>query len=196
MVSRTLGAVGEARCRALEMLGALEARVGRAAPRGFVSCLSGAGPQTTAEHASRSALGALDLLSRLERTRHESRGRHRGAFCPACPERAAADRDLLRPRSATRGRSRRRRGGAGARETQPEVLVFRNCSFYFDDVRMYCSKECVVKPILFKVTERPRLANTWKCRGYFNTKFNNFIIKLVLKYPLHFHVLFILLHLM
>jgi len=27
----------------------------------------------------------------VERTRHESRGRHRGALCPACPERAAAD---------------------------------------------------------------------------------------------------------
>ena len=51
MVSRTLGAAGEARCRALEMLGAHEARVGWAALRGFVSCLSGAGPQTTAEHA-------------------------------------------------------------------------------------------------------------------------------------------------
>jgi hypothetical protein len=27
----------------------------------------------------------------VERTRHESRGRHRGALCPACQERAAAD---------------------------------------------------------------------------------------------------------
>jgi hypothetical protein len=51
MVSRTLGAAGEARCRALEVSGAHEARVAWTAPRGFVSCLSGAGPQTTAEHA-------------------------------------------------------------------------------------------------------------------------------------------------
>ena len=42
MVSRTLGTVGEARCRALEVGGAHEARAAWAAPRGFVSCLSGA----------------------------------------------------------------------------------------------------------------------------------------------------------
>jgi hypothetical protein len=30
----------------------------------------------------------------VERTRHESGGRHRGALCPACPERAAADAGL------------------------------------------------------------------------------------------------------
>jgi len=45
MVSRALGA-GEARCQALEMLGAHEARVAWAAPRGFVSCLSGARSRT------------------------------------------------------------------------------------------------------------------------------------------------------
>ena len=101
----------------------------------------------------------------MERTRHESRGRHRGPSCPVCPERAAADagpqttaelavvavyphssdqsssffgssRDgassEARDRSAeaslaaTRGRSRRRRGGAGARETQRRRLPSRS----------------------------------------------------------------------
>jgi len=38
MVSRTLVAAGEARCRALEVGGAHEARVAWAAPRGFPAC--------------------------------------------------------------------------------------------------------------------------------------------------------------
>jgi hypothetical protein len=34
-------------------------------------------------------LMVLRTLGAVERTRHESRGRNRGALCPACPERAA-----------------------------------------------------------------------------------------------------------
>ena len=113
------------RCRALEVGGAHEARAAWAAPRGFVSCLSGA--------RSRRRGPADDGWARCGRALPSTPPTKGAASLGAAEMGQATRRELaLGLRSAeaslaaTRGRSRRRRGGAGARETQRRRLPSRS----------------------------------------------------------------------
>ena len=107
------------------MLGAHEARAAWAAPRGFVSCRSGARSRWTRARTRRLST----LWSRSPLTPPT-----KGAASLGAAEMGQATRRELAlglrsaeaSLAATRGRSRRRRGGAGARETQRRRLPSRS----------------------------------------------------------------------
>lgn len=116
MVSRTLGAAGEARCRALEVGGAHEARV--------AWLVQSAQPQTRACSRRLSTLWSRSTLTPPTKGAASLGAAEMGQATRR--ELALGLRSAEASLAATRGRSRRRRGGAGARETQRRRLPSRS----------------------------------------------------------------------